>query len=76
MKKVTGRFKSLRMMMNMAKDDIPVQFCISNPMIGQLRSNDDVIRSLYVSPYNFSLKCDRLDVIDGVFCHECDRDMW
>ena len=31
----------------------PVQFCISNPMIGQLRSNDDVMKSINVSPYNF-----------------------
>ena len=50
---LSDRFKSLRMMMNMAKDDIPLQFCISNPLIGQLRSNDDVRRSTYVFPYNF-----------------------
>ena len=31
------------MMINMAKNDIyPVQFYISNPLIGQLRSNDDI----------------------------------
>ena len=31
----------------------PVQFCIINPLIGQLRSNDDVITSIYVSPITF-----------------------
>ena len=34
----------------------PMQFCISNPLIGQLRSNDDVIRSTYISLYNFSME--------------------
>ena len=36
----------------------PVQFCISNALVGQLRSNDDVIRSIYVSLYNFWLEWD------------------
>ena len=31
----------------------PVQFCISNPLIGQRRSNDDFIRPIYVSPITF-----------------------
>ena len=31
----------------------PVQLCISSPLICQLRSNDDVIRSIYVYLYNF-----------------------
>ena len=37
----------------------PVQFCISNPLVGQLMLNDDVIRSIYASPYNFWLEWDR-----------------
>ena len=37
----------------------PVQFCISSPFIGHLGSNDDVIRSIYVSPYNFWLEWHR-----------------
>ena len=36
-----------------------VQFCNRNLLIGQLRSNDDVIRSIHVYPYNFWLEWDR-----------------
>ena len=45
LKYLSDRFKSLRIMMNMAKEDIPpCNQLTSNPLLGQLRSNDGVIR--------------------------------
>ena len=56
LKYLSDRFKSLRMMMNMAqlaKDDILRAILHSNILIGQRRSNDEVLRSIYVSPITF-----------------------
>ena len=67
LKYLSDLIKSLIMMMNNAKDDIPVQFCISKPLLGQLRSHDGVIRSIYVSFYNIWLECER----DMGLVHPC-----
>ena len=53
LKYLTHLFNSLRMMMNYLRMTSPVQSCISNHLIGQLRSNDDVIRSIHIYSYNF-----------------------
>ena len=35
---------------------LQMQSCISNHLIGKLRSNDDVIRAIHISSYNFLLE--------------------